>query len=223
MTLLLLLFNLIVTSAYDYTYLRLGRVITIIIFFIMFLFYDGYNIKRLFYAFLLLVISEFGILFYEHNIMWNVKFICTMSAYALIISYLYPKVKNIKLNITSAILFIVLIASNILMLMTVKTYAGIHINGMINELVFYSCGITLLTMVWLTVAYSFRSDSIRSSIILGAVLGFFISDVLVAIAYYLKLFYVYYAERIIAILALMLLLIFSVLEIKKEANKVITN
>lgn len=199
--LLLLGLNFYVIDHFDLNLSRWSRLISTTTFLVILLFQKSPR-KMLPLAFLLLMLSDILLFFYE-NIMLNMlTFILRSAAYFALVFTVVPELKNLRTSLFQKIIFVSALGLNMYMLfvlvdMVPKEFAYPHL-----DLLFYLYGIAMIVMVIASISYSNRYASRTSFFYTSATLCLVFADISSFIAYYLEFQHFYFADRFFYILGL---------------------
>lgn len=167
-------------------------------------------------SFSLLLISDFLLIKYEIPWVKKLTFILMILAYLSLITHIRPYVRNLEANVGQKILFVGILAINVVMLYILIDVVSYKWDDSWHKYLFYLYGMTMIVMVVLGFSYSNRYSNKSSFYFIWAVLGFVISDISSFMAYYLNVGEFYFPDRIFYIIGLLCLVKFSRMDKNKD-------
>lgn len=207
----LLIFNCLVISQNEIDLNRWSRLISTGLIFILLLLQNSYS-KKVLSIFILFLISDVFMFFYE-NIFFNaLTFLVKISAYTLLTFVVVPELKKIKTNLFQKILFMAILGLNLAMLVTLVEMVPEKFIYPYLDILFFAYGMAMMAMVITAISYSNRYASNPSFYYTAAALFVVFSDITSFIAYYLEFYEFFYADRIFYVLSLLVLVKFASLE-----------
>ena len=215
-TAILLGANLYIIFAYDLELSRWARLISTSVFFFLLVWRRSFS-KRMLFAFLLLMVSDLGLFYYEYPPVNAITFLMRISAYILLVLVVAPELKGLKTNLFQKILFAIVFVLNLAMLyMLVGMVPEQYLYPGLNNL-FYAYGISMIMMVIAAISYSNRYSDKTSFYFTAATLCLVFSDITSFIAYYLKFYEFYFPDRFFYILGIAGLVKFTTFARSHEA------
>ena len=213
---ILLASNLYVISEFGLQESRWLRILGTSILFFIFLIGAKREDKYLIFGFSLLLVSDFLLIKYEIPWVKKLTFTLVILAYLSLIKHISPYVRNLEANLVQKLMFIVILAINVVMLYFLIDMVGDKWDDSWHTYLFYLYGMTMIVMVVLGFSYSNRYSNKSSFYFLWAVLGFVISDISGFLAYYLNVGEFYFPDRIFYIIGLLCLVKFSRMDKNRE-------
>lgn len=200
---------------------RWFRLLATVVFFLIFLF--KYNTdKRLLIAFSLLTLCDGLLIFYEHSIVRNIIYFVRISAYLAIINFLYPYLSRLRLNFITFIITTFIIALDIYMLHDMAIYIPGYREDIIFTILFYTMGLVSLAMVATCISYLNRYADAKGFLLVVISICLVLSDLTFYNAYYLDFDVFYYADRIVNIIGISLLVVFAKKWIQNKEDESVT-
>ncbi len=200
-TTILLLINFYVIYAYGLEISRWARLISTFVLLLMLLWQNTYS-RRMLGVFIFLLISDLGLFYYEEPLANSGTFLMRISAYLLLVFVVVPELKKLQTNLFQKLIFVTVFVLNLAMLyMLVGMVPAGHIYPGLNIL-FYTYGISMITMVIAAISYSNRYSDRTSFFFTAATLCLVFSDITSFIAYYLEFEEFYYPDRFFYILGI---------------------
>ena len=200
-TTILLLINFYVIYAYGLEISRWARLISTFVLLLMLLWQNTYS-RRMLGVFIFLLISDLGLFYYEEPLANSGTFLMRISAYLLLVFVVVPELKKLQTNLFQKLIFVTVFVLNLAMLyMLVGMVPAGHIYPGLNIL-FYTYGISMITMVIAAISYSNRYSDRISFFFTAATLCLVFSDITSFIAYYLEFEEFYYPDRFFYILGI---------------------
>ena len=187
---------------------RWFRLLASVVFFLVFLF-KYYTDKRLLIAFSLLTLCDGLLIFYEDAIVRNTIYVVRISAYLAIINFLYPYLSRLRLNLITFIITGFIIALDVYMLHDMATYIPGYKEDIIFTILFYTMGLISLALVATCISYLNRYADINGFLLVIISICLVLSDITFYNAYYLDFDVFYYADRIVNIIGIALLVVFA--------------
>lgn len=214
--LVLMLANGYVIFEYDQDISRWARLITTGIFFCALLLLNAYS-KKFLSAFVLIIISDLLMFYYEDQIASMATFIVRILAYILLVLAVVPELKNLKTNLFQKVVFVLVFSLNLFMLILLVDMVPEKFKYPFQDILFYAYGIAMISLVIASISYSNRYSNKTSFFFTAATLCLVFSDITSFIAYYLEFYDFYFADRLFYILGMAGLVKFSSLGRSHEA------
>ena len=215
-TLVLLLVNCFVIFNFDQDASRWARLISTGIFFIMLIWQGSFSNKML-SAFLLFIISDLLLFYYENSIANTATFLMRISAYILLVLVVVPELKGLKSSMFQKIIFFGVFILNLGMLFMLVDMVPAKFGYPFLNVLFYAYGISMITLVIAAISYSNRYSNSISFYYTAATLCLVFSDITSFIAYYLEFYEFYFPDRIFYILGVAGLVKFATFARSHEA------
>ena len=218
-TLILGVISVISTFFLEMEAIRMSRVVTTIIFFLLFLKFKWYKIKLFFAVFLLFILADIGIVFFEDKWFCYLKLISTILAYFSLSTHVFLKIDFKNLKIFPSIVIGVLSISHIFLVFHFRKIIEMQMHGVLHEILFYGYSLAATMFLLSSIMYNISSDSRKADVFLGMNITFFLSDVLLMLAYYQGFFVTIQIEPIFHVLSLMLFLRYVILCEEDEVSQ----
>ncbi|MFV8279997.1 hypothetical protein ACNKXS_00555 [Christiangramia marina] len=200
---------------------RWFRLLATVVFFLIFLF--KYNTdKRLLIAFSLLTLCDGLLIFYEDSIVRNIIYLVRISAYLAIIKFLYTYLTRLRLNLITAIFTAFVLALDIYMLHDMAIYIPGYRVDFLFTILFYTMGLVSLALVATCISYLNRYADAKGFLLVVISICLVLSDLTFYNAYYLNFDVFYYADRIVNIIGIALLVVFATKWIQNKENETLT-
>lgn len=187
---------------------RWFRLLATVVFFLVFFFKYNRD-QKLLISFSLLTLCDGLLIFYENSIIRNIIYIVRISAYLTIINFLYPYLSRLRLNLITFIITTFVIALDIYMLHDMATYIPGYREDIIFTILFYTMGLTSLALVATCISYLNRYADAKGFLLVVISICLVLSDLTFYNAYYLDFEVFYYADRIVNIIGIALLVVFA--------------
>lgn len=185
--------------------------------FLSFLLCQGKFEKRMLQIFILLVLSDVMLFYYENHLVNTATFIVRIIAYVGIITLVFPELKNIRTNVLQKFFFIGIFGVNLgMLLLLVEMIPDKYRYPMLDSL-FYCYGISMMILISVAVTYNNRFSDKRSIFYAAAAICLVFSDITSFIAYYLEFEEFYVPDRVFYLLGLSALLKFATLDKSPKA------
>jgi len=210
LTLILIIINALVIYNYGFYERRLVRIISITLFFLIFLFLKGYKDSRIVLVFVLLLIVDFLGVFYEKGLIALIGPIIKLFAYIILIASVTKKIELKKISLKTSILPAIIILLNIFLIFTVVQAVFASQNDFKEIILYIVYGTTIVGAAFLAVNYNFRYGSKRSVYYLFLVFALVLSDAAWFIAYYFKTKTAFYFDTVFYFIALCYIILFAV-------------
>lgn len=187
---------------------RYFRAATMFIFLLLYLlkYYSG---KILLLVFLLIFACDIFLIFYENVEFKALSYISRITAYLLLVSYIFPYLIKLKLNTFSVIVSVFILAINIYLIHIMSQSVPEVMRSDFFYPLFYLFGISLLILAAASISFHNRYASRQSFNLVIASFGLIFSDISFYIAYYLNFDLFFFVDRITNILGIAFLLGFS--------------
>ncbi|MFK7831790.1 MAG: hypothetical protein AB8B52_00805 [Winogradskyella sp.] len=208
---LLILINVVLAQSFDLQEWRITRSITTVIIFGWFL---SFKVKKkLFFSliFALLLIADLALLDYEAKWFCFLRFITFIIINALLCVHLSKKISVKQLTPFVLVTIFILFVSCIFLAIQLSELIDFTIFGLFHEVLFYTYALSTFLLVLFTVLTSLNDYSKKNDIFLGAIIAFFLSDVLLMIGYYEQFYLAFQIDCFFHILAMALLIYYVVL------------
>ena len=200
---------------------RWFRLLATVVFFLIFLF--KYNTdKRLLIAFFLLTLCDGLLIFYEDSIVRYIIYVVRISAYLAIINFLYPYLSRLRLNFITFIITTFIIALDIYMLHDMAIYIPGYRVDTLFTILFYTMGLVSLALVATCISYLNRYADTKGFLLVVISICLVLSDLTFYNAYYLDFDVFYYADRIVNIIGIALLVVFAKKWIQNKEDESVT-
>ncbi|TRO63993.1 hypothetical protein FGM01_10815 [Christiangramia sabulilitoris] len=160
-------------------------------------------------AFSFLLFSDILLFFYENSLASSVTFILRIVAYLLLVSTVFPQIRNLKSSLFQRFVFLLVFGVNLVMLVFLVDMIPAKFDYPYMNVLFYAYGITMLALLIAAISYNNRYSDEPSFFFAAAALFLVFSDITSFIAYYLEFYEFYYPDRIFYILGLAGLIKFS--------------
>ncbi|TYB80317.1 hypothetical protein ES676_01210 [Bizionia saleffrena] len=215
-TIVLFLMNIYVIQFYGLDVSRRACLISNLVLLCFFLAYRGFKNKKLLIAFLFLILGDILMLNFENIINKNLTLLSIIIGYSFISLHIFLKINKIKTKKGLFRVVAVSLTALTIMLVTIIDVVDFKLSGIIHKLLFYIYGIAIIFMLILVSIYNFRYYSLQSTLCVYFVLGLFLSDIFVLIAYYLDFEIFYFPNRIFYLLGTSMLVWYSILDFGEE-------
>ena len=200
---------------------RWFRLLATVVFFLIFLF--KYNTdKRLLIAFSLLTLCDGLLIFYEDSIVRNIIYLVRISAYLAIIKFLYTYLSRLRLNLITAIFTAFVLALDIYMLHDMAIYIPGYRVDFLFTILFYTMGLVSLALVATCISFLNRYADAKGFLLVVISICLVLSDLTFYNAYYLNFDVFYYADRIVNIIGIALLVVFAKNWIQNKEEESVT-
>ncbi|WP_299155749.1 hypothetical protein [uncultured Christiangramia sp.] len=200
---------------------RWFRLLATVVFFLIFLF--KYNTdKRLLIAFFSLTLCDGLLIFYEDSIVRYIIYVVRISAYLAIINFLYPYLSRLRLNFITFIITTFIIALDIYMLHDMAIYIPGYRVDTLFTILFYTMGLVSLALVATCISYLNRYADAKGFLLVIISICLVLSDLTFYNAYYLDFDVFYYADRIVNIIGIALLVVFAKKWIQNKEDESVT-
>ena len=200
---------------------RWFRLLATVVFFLIFLF--KYNTdKRLLIAFSLLTLCDGLLIFYEDSIVRNIIYLVRISAYLAIIKFLYTYLSRLRLNLITAIFTAFVLALDIYMLHDMAIYIPGYRVDFLFTILFYTMGLVSLALVATFISFLNRYADAKGFLLVVISICLVLSDLTFYNAYYLNFDVFYYADRIVNIIGIALLVVFAKNWIQNKEEESVT-
>ena len=200
---------------------RWFRLLATVVFFLIFLF--KYNTdKRLLIAFFSLTLCDGLLIFYEDSIVRYIIYVVRISAYLAIINFLYPYLSRLRLNFITFIITTFIIALDIYMLHDMAIYIPGYRVDTLFTILFYTMGLVSLALVATCISYLNRYADTKGFLLVVISICLVLSDLTFYNAYYLDFDVFYYADRIVNIIGIALLVVFAKKWIQNKEDESVT-
>lgn len=172
--------------------------------------------SRFLVAFSLLTLCDGLLIFYEDSIVRNIIYVVRISAYLAIINFLYPYLSRLRLNLVTFIIAAIIIVLDLYMLHDMAIYIPGYREDIIFTILFYTMGLVSLALVATCISYLNRYADVKGFLLVVISICLVLSDLTFYNAYYLDFDVFYYADRIVNIIGLALLVVFAKKWIKHQ-------
>lgn len=216
---ILTIINAAIVVCFDLQTTRIARIITTVLFFLWFLKLNLPKNNFFVSVFVILVLSDLGILFYENKWFCYLRFISFMALYMLLSYHVIGNLKVGKIKPFTFFVIGVLLISCIFLIYSLNDIIDFETYGHIFEVIYYTYCVIAFGLVLLSILHSINSSSNKSDVFTGVVVAFVISDVLLILGYYQDFFLALQIERVFQIFGIALLLYYSVLDRRKKQFK----
>ena len=152
----------------------------------------------------------------------NIIYIVRISAYLTIINFLYPYLSRLRLNLITFIITTFVVALDIYMLHDMATYIPGYREDIIFTILFYTMGLASLALVATCISYLNRYADTKGFLLVVISICLVLSDLTFYNAYYLDFEVFYYADRIVNIIGVALLVVFVKKWIQKKEDESVT-
>ena len=200
---------------------RWFRLFATVVFFLIFLLKYSKD-KRLLIAFSLLTLCDALLIFYEDSIVRNIIYVIRISAYLAIINFLYPYLSRLRLNLITFTITAFVIALDIYMLHDMAVYIPGYGEDIIFTILFYTMGLVSLGLVATCISYLNRYADAKGFLLVVISICLVLSDLTFYNAYYLDFDVFYYADRIVNIIGISLLVVFAKKWIQNKEDESVT-
>lgn len=215
-TLIMLALNSFVLYEYDQDLSRWARLISTGIFLLLLLWQNSYD-RRLLNAFIMLLISDLLLFYYEYSLGNAAAFLARITAYISIVLVVTPELKKLKANRFQKFIFVAVFSLNLGMLVSLVDMVPEKFKYPFLDLLFYTYGMAMISMVIAAISYSNRYSDHTSFYFTAATLFLVFSDITSFIGYYLEFSEFYFPDRIFYIIGIAGLVKFSSLSRNHEA------
>lgn len=200
-TAIILLANFYIIFAYDLEISRWARLVSTSVFMFLLLLQRTYS-KRLLGVFFFLLISDIGLFYYENPLANAGTFLMRIVAYLLLVFVVGSELKKLQASIFQKVLFVVVFTLNLAMLYLLVGMVPVEYAYPGLNLLFYTYGISMISMVIAAISYSNRYSDKTSFFFTAATLCLVFSDISSFIAYYLEFEEFYFPDRFFYILGI---------------------
>ncbi|WP_026914405.1 hypothetical protein [Christiangramia portivictoriae] len=177
-------------------------------FFIFFLF--KYKTEtRILLVLALLTVCDGLIINYEDPLFKKIIYAVRILSYLTIISYLYPYLSKLKLNLFTLIIVSFVIGIDVYLLHDMAVYIPNYSVDIIFTVLFYMLGLTSLALVATCISYLNRYANTKGFLIVLVSFCFVLSDITFYNAYYLDFKVFYYVDKIANVIGIASLIIFA--------------
>lgn len=211
--------NIILSLFLELQELRVVRILTTVIFFGWFLKFKLSKKKLFSLVFLLLVLSDIGIFFYENKWFCFLRFVSFIAINLILSFHIFNRAYIKKLKPFAIVIILVLFISCSLLVISLEDLLDFSIFGMVHEFLFYLYTLSTFLLMLFSVLFSLNDYSKKSDIFFGAVIAFLVSDILLMVGYYQDIYLVIQIERVVQILAIALLLYYILLLDQEVASE----
>lgn len=202
---ILILVNITTVYNFDIQTNRLVRVVSTLLLFVFFILNKGYMRGYLFVAFICLALRDILMLGYEDSINKTFTFILTILAYGMLS---YGNIKKLKFSRSTPL--IILLALSLIGLNAFNVY---YLSDVIKEgldtnfqyILFFIQGGIIIALGFVGFMYNERYEGKTPLVFLYMVLCFILADLCALAAYFFNLEITYFPERILYVMALVLL------------------
>ncbi|MBQ4820169.1 hypothetical protein [Aquimarina sp. MMG016] len=203
LAIVLALLNIVVISGYTVHERRLSRLFSIGCYFVLLLLFKGYKDKTITYVFFLLLLADIFNLYYEHHILGKLISVVKISAYFLLAKSIFSKLKLLR-NTKPILLFFggIVVALNLVFAFQIVWNTSDEMNDILDLILFLIYGIVIIGTIMISIHYNFRYHTRRSMYFVYFIFGLILSDISWFIAYFLKLFFSFYADILFYLIAL---------------------
>lgn len=177
-------------------------------FFIFFLFRYKTE-KRILLVLALLTVCDGLIINYEDPLFKKIIYAVRILSYLTIISYLYPYLSKLKLNLFTLIMVSFVIGIDVYLLHDMAVYIPNYSVDIIFTVLFYMLGMTSLALVATCISYLNRYANTKGFLIVLVSFCFVLSDITFYNAYYLDFKVFYYVDKIANVIGIASLIIFA--------------
>ncbi|MCG9972942.1 hypothetical protein [Christiangramia crocea] len=205
---MLLVLNCYIIYEYDQDISRWARVLSTAVFFLILLWQNSRS-KRFLSAFVLLLISDLLLFYYEFVLGNAAAFIARISAYVLLVLMISPELRQLRTNLFQKFIFVVVLGLNLAMLIMLVGMVPLKFKYPFLDMLFYAYGMSMISMVIAAISYSNRYSNRTSFFFTAATLCLVFSDITSFIAYYLEFSEFYFPDRIFYIMGIAGLVKFS--------------
>lgn len=211
LALLIILLNLIFSLFNDLQLLRIVRLITTVLFLLFFIYLKLHKSLMFTLTFLLLLLSDIGILYYENKWLCYLRFVAFIIIHILLSYHIFNRFYFKKIKPIVVVAFLVFFVSCIFLVVKLKSVIDFNVFGEIHEYLYYVYTITITALIFLSTIYSLVNNTIRSDIFFAMIVSFLISDILLMVGYYLDFFLILQIERFFQVMAMTMLLYYVVI------------
>ena len=204
----LIITNFMAINYLDYTVERWFRFGATFIFFVIYLlrYFSG---VRLLIIFLLLVICDGLLVYYEVPVFNKIIYLVRILAYINLILLIKPSLSRLKANLFTITISVLIIALDIYLLHEMAQALYASDQDTFSIILFYLLGIASLAIVATSLSYLNRYASKKSFFLVILSFAFILSDLFFYNAYYLDFGEFYFLDRFMNILGMGFLLAFS--------------
>ena len=215
--LLALVINIYIINFYTLFESRLSRLLTVLVFFIIFLYYKGYKEIWVLMALSCFLISNFFMMDYEHPICNKLTSLISISGYWFLIYHVIKKVEIGKFNYRLIIIYMLLIIINFYGWYLIFDSIYYLLDDDFQKLIIFAYGTTIITTCVVAANYNYKYGLGRSIYFAFFVFAFAISDFCAVLAYYFKFDMLYNLDRPIYLFALCFIVLY--VSTKPDTNK----
>ena len=183
------------------------RFFTMLLFFVIFYSFIKYS-KISTVIFLLFVLCDALLIFYEDPLVKSLTYISRIFAYALLFWIIVPEIRKLKFNFWQIIISMGILLLNVFLLSVLTEMLPEVLNYPIFIPLFYVFGFTTIVLVIAAVSYHNRYSNLQSFFYAAAVFALVLSDLTFYIAHYLNFSIFFYADRLFNILGILSLIMF---------------
>jgi hypothetical protein len=182
-----------------------------------------YYLNKLFLAvFIFFTLCDLFLVYYEHIEFAALTYVSRITAYFLMVAYLYPFLQRIQLSVFTGAISLFVLSINVYLISVMVESVPEAMQSNTFQPLFYLFGIALLAQAAFAFGYHNRYATKQSFLLVVASLGLIFSDLTYYIAYYLGFEGFFYVDRISNILGIAFLLAFCAETIKETVPKTVS-
>lgn len=206
---LLFVLSCISANTFDRVYYEHINCTIVLVLFGAFLFYKGYKNRSLLLIFITNVLMTFSSAYYDIALFEVLTIILKLLSAFLLLIYIFPKQKNIKTSSVDVFTYLYLIIINGYLIYCLITMVSPYIDVSYLDNIFYFYALVLVCLGMAAFRY-FLKGNFGSKSFSILVTFFVLSDIVGMLAYYLRVYSLFYIERLFYILALTYLIIHTI-------------
>lgn len=201
---------------------RWFRLLATLVFYSLFLINYREN-RKLLLAFSLLTLCDGLLVFYEDKIIRNLIYFVRISGYLAIVNFLSAQLARLRFNFITFIFSAFIVVLDLYMLHDMATYIQGYREDLIFTVLFYLMGLVSLVLVGTCISYLNRYADVKGFLLVVISICFVLSDLTFYNAYYLDFDIFYYADRVVNIIGMALLVILAKKWVQDKKSETLTD
>ncbi len=183
-SIILFLINAYVTLSYTLIESRMMKLISAVIYFILFLFYKGFKNKSILLAISCFLVSDIFLIYYEKLSSNKLTSLIIIIGYIILIGHVFKRVQLKKINKYLLAFFAILILLNSYALYEVLKSLEYRFYDSLQQIIFYTHGIVIIALCAVAANYNFVYNTNKSMYFMYFSFAFAFSNLTAFLAYY---------------------------------------
>lgn len=215
-SLLLVAINIYVIFEYSILENRIVRLISVFVYFLLFIYFKGYKNKAILFVFMCFLISDVFKFFYEDTTYNKLTSLFSVFGYLVFFFSGLRRIQLKKVNKLLVVFFVAIIALNFFFLDQLFSFIAYKLHDGLQQIILYFYGVVLIFACVFAAHYNFTANTTKALYYMYFVFGFALSDFFKALAYYFDVNLLYIPGICFNLFAFFILVRYAIHDYKEE-------